>query len=212
MSLIRKAFFEAAHHATGLLNQPELADHWDEPSALPEFSVAALAGHLLRGMATVEIYLEKPTPAANPIGAVEYYLSAGLTSDPHSTLNRDIRARGAQMSSRGAVEVASTARSVLQRLQAGLPSQPPDRCLTVLGGVCITLDEYLRTRVVELVIHADDLALSCGAMVYPPLGRATTGVAIDTLVDLARVRHGDVAVCRALTRRERDGIEALRVL
>ncbi len=37
-------------------------------------------------------------------------------------------------------------------------------------------------------------------------------LAIEALVDVARVRHGDLAVLRALTRRERDSSEALRVL
>ena len=31
------------------------------------------------------------------------------------------------------------------------------------------------------------------------------------LVDVARVRHGDLAVLRALTRRERDPVQARRV-
>ncbi len=34
---------------------------------------------------------------------------------------------------------------------------------------------------------------------------------IGTLVDVARFRHGDVAVLHALTRRERDSIGALRI-
>jgi hypothetical protein len=73
------------------------------------------------------------------------------------------------------------------------------------------LDEYLRTRVVELVVHADDLAASIGVELVPPQP-ATCRVAIDVLVDAARIRHGDMAVLRALARRERGPVEALRVL
>jgi hypothetical protein len=36
--------------------------------------------------------------------------------------------------------------------------------------------------------------------------------AIDTLVEVARLRHGDTAVLRALARRERDSVAALRVM
>jgi hypothetical protein len=75
----------------------------------------------------------------------------------------------------------------------------------------MTLDEYLRTRVVELVVHADDLAASVGVEPVPPQP-ATTAVAIDVLVGVARIRHGDMAVLRALARRERDTVRALRVL
>ena len=75
----------------------------------------------------------------------------------------------------------------------------------------MTVDEYLRTRVVELVVHADDLAASVG--VAPMAPRPETGkIAIDALVDVARIRHGDLAVLRALARRERDPVGALRVL
>jgi hypothetical protein len=37
-------------------------------------------------------------------------------------------------------------------------------------------------------------------------------VAVETLVEVARLRHGDTAVLRALSRRERDPADALRVL
>jgi hypothetical protein len=64
---------------------------------------------------------------------------------------------------------------------------------------------------VELVVHADDLAASVGVEPTPPQP-AATAVAIDVLVGVARVRHGDMAVLRALARRERDTVRALRVL
>jgi hypothetical protein len=65
--------------------------------------------------------------------------------------------------------------------------------------------------VVELVVHVDDLATSLGAE-PAPLQPGTSRVAIDALVDVARLRYGDLAVLRALARRERDQVEALRVL
>jgi hypothetical protein len=73
------------------------------------------------------------------------------------------------------------------------------------------LDDYLPTRLVETVVHADDLAVSTGAARVDFDPRAFD-VVIDVLVGTARGRHGDLAVVRALTRRERDDVEALRVL
>lgn len=46
MNEIRKAYLEAAESAAGLLATPEVAAAWGEPSALPEFSVSGLCGHL----------------------------------------------------------------------------------------------------------------------------------------------------------------------
>jgi hypothetical protein len=36
-------------------------------------------------------------------------------------------------------------------------------------------------------------------------------IAFANLVEVARVRHGDLAVLRAFTRRERDSVDALRI-
>ncbi len=62
-----------------------------------------------------------------------------------------------------------------------------------------------------MTIHIDDLALSAGLSV-PEVPADAYGVAIDTLVGVATVRHGPLAILRALTRHERQGTEILRVL
>jgi hypothetical protein len=209
---ITSAFFDAASCATALLERHEVESHWTRPSVLAEFTVAGLAGHLLRGIMTVETYLDAPVTAGAPLSAVEYYQAAGLTSDPESKLNRDIRTRGEEMAAGGASLLAAAARTVLHRLEGRLVSEDPRRSMNVLGGAAITLEEYLRTRVVELVVHSDDLALSVGIDDELAIAATTSRVAIETMVELARARHGDLAVLRALTRRERDDVEALRVL
>lgn len=74
----------------------------------------------------------------------------------------------------------------------------------------MSLDGYLQTRCVELAVHLEDLALSVNSPVRAPEG--AVALAVDVLVAAARARHGDQAVLNALTRRERDAEEALRVL
>jgi hypothetical protein len=71
------------------------------------------------------------------------------------------------------------------------------------------LDDYLVTRIVELAVHADDLATSVG--LESSLPPAALAMAVHSLVDVVRVRHGDLAVLRALSRRERQTPELLRV-
>ena len=212
MGQITVAFLDAANCACALLESPEVESHWLKPSVLSEFTVAGLAGHLLRGVTTVEKYLDAPPSSDAPLSAVEYYFAVGLNSDPDSTINREIRSRGEEMAAGGAQLVAAAARTVLHRLEARLATEDPLRVLGVLGGAAITLEDYLRTRVVELVVHCDDLSLSVGTSSEAMLQGSTTGVAIEVMVELARARHGDVGVLRALTRRERDDVEALRVL
>jgi hypothetical protein len=78
-------------------------------------------------------------------------------------------------------------------------------------GRPLLIDEYLKTRIVELTVHIDDLARSI-EIPSPGLSPDTATVAIAVLVGAARTRHGDRAIINALARRELDEVEALRVL
>jgi hypothetical protein len=94
-------------------------------------------------------------------------------------------------------------------VDARLAALPDDARIVVTAGMELPIDEYLVTRIVELVTHTDDLAVSVGLPTPEPDPVAAT-LAVHCLVSLGRRRHGDLAVIRALTRRERDAIEALR--
>jgi mycothiol maleylpyruvate isomerase-like protein len=210
------AFLDAAAMAVRLLELPEVAGHWNQASVLREFSVAGLAGHLFRGMSTVERYLDEPEPSeagisAAGISAASYFDTVIRSADVSDPANQAIRARGEEAAAGGPAALASDAWTTLERLTSRLAGEGPERQVRVAGGLVMTLDEYLRTRVVELVVHADDLGASVGIEPEPPQP-TTTGVAIDVLVGVARIRQGDMAVLRALARRERDTVGALRVL
>jgi len=211
MSDALPAFLDAAATAVHLLERPELAGHWTESSVLREFSVAGLAGHLFRGMSTVERYLDGPEPSGDGISAASYFATVIRSADISDPAQQAIRARGDEAAAAGPAVLAGDARAALERLTSRLAGEGPGRRVRVAGGLVMALDEYLRTRVVELVVHADDLAASVGVALVPPQP-ATCTVAIDVLVGVARIRHGDMAVLRALTRRERDTVGALRVL
>ena len=211
MADAREAFLDAASTAVLLLERRELADRWRQDSVLPQFTVAALAGHLLRGMTTVERYLDGPEPDEAGISAARYFQTVIRSADINDPAHQAIRARGGEAAAGGPAALAGEARAALGRLSHRLAEMGAGRRLRVAGGLVMTLDEYLRTRVVELVVHADDLAASLGVELAPPRP-ATCGIAIDVLVGVARIRHGDMGVLRALARRERDPVQALRVL
>jgi len=219
MSDIREVFCAAADATAVLLDEAALLEGFDGPSALAEFSVRGLAGHLLRTMTSVEGYLDAPEPEADPgtgVGAVSAagYYAAVLGDAPvdiHDELNRSVRQRGAE-SAPGAPEgFAAVWAETAERLRRRLAAEPAGRLVQVFGGLVLDLDDYLVTRLVELVVHGDDLAVSLG-VAAPHRDPAATALVIDTLVEVARRRHGDAAVLAALTRRERDDVEALRVL
>jgi Mycothiol maleylpyruvate isomerase N-terminal domain len=205
------AFLDAASTAVQLLERGELAERWGHHSVLPRFSVAALAGHLLRAMTTAEHYLDGPEPSEDGISAASYFQAVTGPAGVDEPASKAVRDRGEHAAAGGPAALAGQARQAFERLSSQLPRMEPGRRVRVAASLVLTVDEYLRTRVVELVVHADDLAASIGVELAPPQPRTCT-IAIETLVDVARLRHGDIAVLRALTRRERDQVEALRVL
>lgn len=211
-----EALFLDAVAATGpLLSEPELLKQFDGRSALAEFTVRGLAGHLLRAVTSVEGYLDRPEPdgaGAKAISPAEYYAAAiGDESDINSDVQRAVRQRGLEAAPDDPQELPAMWAAATERLSARLAAESPDRLMQVYGDLVLTLDDYLVTRLVELVVHSDDLAASLG-VAPQPLNAAATGLVITTLVEVARIRHGDNAVVWALARRERDAVGALRVI
>lgn len=205
-------------HGWLLQQGARLADRFEGPSALAEFSVRGLAGHLRRAMTMVESYLDQPGPAGDqaaeiePVSAAAYFATVlPADRDLDSEFHRAIRQRGIETAPDRPDDFSLVWAESAGNLISRLEQEPADRLVQVFGGAVLTLDEYLATRLVELVVHADDLAVSLD--VAPALlSPAVTGLVIMTLVEVARLRHGDCAVVRALCRRERDTAEALRVI
>lgn len=216
MNDIQALFLEAVTDTGSLLSEAALVERFDGPSALAEFSVRGLAGHLLRAVTSVEGYLDRPEPGEaggeKAISAAEYYATViGDESDINSDVQRAVRQRGLEAAPDHPQEFPALWAAAAEQLGARLAETPPDRLMQVYGDLVLTLDDYLVTRLVELVVHGDDLAASLG-VAPPPLNAAATGQVIATLVEVARIRHGDTAVVRALARRERDAVGALRVI
>jgi hypothetical protein len=207
---VREAYLAAARAAVDLLGRREVGDSWSSPSSLPEFDVAGLAGHLARAVLQVEWYLDAPEPDGPVISAAEYYAAAAGGADPSSAVNVGIRARAAETASGGWARLYLDAGNAIDRLADRLATESPDRRVDATGRVLV-LDEYLKSRLIELCFHIDDLARSL-SLPAPSLPAEAATHAIAALVGAARVRHGDLAVLHALGRRELDTVQALRVL
>ncbi len=208
----RDSYLEAASPAVDLLADRRVALHWDHPSALPRMAVGALAAHLGRSVLQVEALLdaEPPPPEARCLTAVEYYAGLPGVHDLDSTLNTGVRRRAQESAAGGHEALAAQVGRSLRRQQERLPGEPPERRVEAFGGRVMLLDDYLDTRQVEITVHVDDLAVSLG-VASPEMPEPALQTAVDVLVGIARVRHGSLAVLRALARRERDPESALRV-
>jgi hypothetical protein len=207
---IRNAFLESASACAAVLRHPRVAERWDEPSALEHFSVRGLAGHLVRATGSVEAYLDRPEPNDEPIGAARYYAAAVDSTDLDSELHVGVRAKGEAEAAGGHAALVEKLDGVVERLRSRLATEPEERLLRVFKDLVLRLDDYLVTRIVEQLVHCDDLAVSIG-IDTPPASARAMDLAFANLVEIARLRHGDLGVLRAFSRRERDPIDALRV-
>jgi hypothetical protein len=209
MDDIRSEYLAAAATAREIIALPALALRWEEPSALTEMTVGALAAHLVRSVSLVERALDapEPPPVAAVISAAAYF--AVVDPDLESRTNVRIRATAAEESLVGHRAVLGGMDRGLDRLRTRLAAEPAGRLVTVRDAEVLRLDDFLATRIIELAIHTDDLCVSVGRETPELPG---IRVAIQALIDIAVHRHSELAVLRALARRERDPDQVLRVI
>lgn len=198
---IRSLVIQAAERAAELVASPEVSARWNEPSALDGMTVGALAAHLIRATGATLAYLDRTDPSAQPEALLTKvtYFHAAIDSPIHD----QIKAVSATEALVGHPELVAKSRQLAQDLAVRLRAEPPDRLVGALGQRMLTLDDFCRTRMIETLMHIDDLAHSVG-LPTPDLGPDGTGEVIDIIVGIARHLHGDWAVIHALARAERS--------
>ncbi len=209
MNAVRSAFLEAAGSIRALIASDELQSRWDGPSALESFSIKGLAGHLVRAVQAPVTYLEQDIPqGAEPVAAVDYYAPVLASLDEAG--HREVIVRGEENAGASASDLLAAYDLAIINLERALNDEPAHRLIRVFMDVVLRYDDYLLSRICEVLIHADDLAVSL-AIDPPPFPKMAADFAIEHLVEVARRVHGDRAVLIALSRRERDTMNALRV-
>lgn len=198
---VRDDFLRGARAVLAALSDPVVAAAWDRPSVLADQTVGGLAGHLARGgVWVVGDYLDLAPPPAVTFDSTAAYCAqiGGLGDADHQA----IRDRGAALAAEGPAAVVSELAARLPALEARLAAEPADRLLPVFGGG-MALDAYLGTRLVEQVVHLDDLARSVPELVVAvPPDLVATVAALGTAI--AVERHGPTTVLRHLFR---DGVD-----
>jgi hypothetical protein len=209
MHEIRLAFLAAAGAAHSVVKLEEVGRRWDEPSALADMTVGALTAHLARAVTSVPDCLEaRVREIEEPLSAAAYFLP--VDGDLSSSINTRVRHASPDLARAGHPAVVADMDRAQEFLRARLSEEPEDRLVAVkVRDEVLTLDEYLKTRIIELALHTDDL---CVSLDRPTPTLPGVDVAIATLIDVAALRHGELAVLRALARRERDPDQVLRVI
>ncbi len=99
--------------------------------------------------------------------------------------------------------MAALLRDRLAELPAVLDGAAPgDPVLIPWQGWALTTHDFLVTRLMETVVHSDDLAASVGVET-PEFPDDVVAPVLDLLTDQAVRRHGATALVRALARPQR---------
>ena len=214
-SSVVSSLLAAADWFLDIAHRDQVPARWSRPSALPGLTVGGVVGHVAAGVAwLVPLLAATPPDGGRVIGLGEYYLPLAIRDDAdlEGQIHTAVRAQGERGAQRGPEEAVSRLATRVEEIRSLLPGTDPNRLLDLrptLPGA-IRLQDFLRTRVLELVVHGDDLATSVGLSSAPPEDAA--GVTIEVLLATARRDHGDVQVIRALARAERCTARVVPVL
>ena len=176
-----------------LVVQGITAEQWERP-ATAEWTVRELAAHASRALTTAEAKLapgDLPHQGDRPTlgSAAEYYLHVLVDPD----LDTGVATRGRDEAARIGDEIVAYIAGLIERVVPLVDATPPDTLVDVFGET-MRFGDYLHTRLVELVVHTDDL---CRAVDRPSVAdgelvRATAAALVGML------GADDVVALRAL--------------
>ncbi|MGW6931640.1 maleylpyruvate isomerase N-terminal domain-containing protein [Lentzea sp. NPDC054927] len=201
---IREDFLTTARITLDLLRHQQVGKNWGRPSALPEFGVSGLAGHIGYQVLPLPDMIAAPVGDEPVVPLMEHYARANWTElDVDSEFHTRIRAGGEKIATEGQEALCGQFEDTLRNLEKSLPGSEnrPVR-MPHWGPWAVTLDEYLVSRMMEFVVHSDDLAVSVGAET-PEFPRRVNETVIDLLTRMSLNKHRAIDVVRALSRKER---------
>jgi len=205
-TLDRDALTRAAHGLAELVALPEVAEAWEHESVLPGMTVGGLTRHLVSQFeSAVEFLGIQPVPVHAPVVSLANlyrrtdWFSAPVDAPENTSIRDDFNAMAAGGQAHSV--------AILQRARADLPA-----AVAAAGSVTyvpwqdcsLSTDDFLAVRLMEVVVHADDLAASVGHPT-PAFDAEAVHPALALLAMLSARRHGTITAVRALSRAERAG-------
>lgn len=189
---VTTAFNYASHWWRSLVGAVD--DRWDDPG-LGEWSVRELVAHTNRAYRTILDYVVGDTKDPTTIlSATDYFRIVLAEETPHVHIAERARIEVGDYAGRDVVQVTE---ELARRASKLVETAAPSTIMHLFVGE-MELEQYLATRVVELVVHGLDLSAALDLPTDPPAESAA--VALAVLVGLAR--PSDLAgVLRLLTGR-----------
>lgn len=202
-TLDHDAVLGALDAVTDLVGAPEVAASWEQESVLDGMTVGGLTRHVVsQPECAVEFLRATPPPGAETVSLTAYFdrvdwLAAPVDSIENTSIRDDFNA----MAGGGPQESVGVLAWSRGELPAALAAAG-DVVFVPWQGCSLPLDDFLVCRLVELVVHADDLAVSTGRPT-PAFDPETLDPVLALLASLSVRRHGQGPVLRALSRAER---------
>ncbi|WP_170286014.1 maleylpyruvate isomerase N-terminal domain-containing protein [Nocardioides rubriscoriae] len=203
-TLDRTTLLRASTAVRALVVDERVAARWDHDSALPGMTVGGLARHLVSQPECAVEFLTAEQPAdADVVSLVECYERADWFHAPvDHEANTSISAGFNAMAAGGAAHSVAVLDAALASLPGAVAGAVPTTYVP-WQDCALALDDFLVVRLMETVVHADDLAVSVGAdpltfddeVLHPVLA---------LLAVLGARRHSATAVLRGLSRAERS--------
>ncbi len=194
---------QAARVVADLVDTEEVVARWNDESSCEGMTVGGLARHTAGQIDNVARLLSQEPSGEEPIALLEHYRRAAWSNTAlDEEVNVSIRDTSNAEAAVGHASVVSQIGDWSVALAAALSGEVPPTTLIPWQGWVLSTDDFLATRFMEMVVHADDLAVSVGLptpefpdQVVSETMRLLTAVAVD--------RHGQAAVVRALSRPQR---------
>jgi hypothetical protein len=210
------AYMGAVDWLRSILARPEVADAWAEPSAVADYTVGGVAAHAVHSVLWLEQLLRDSEPAGlRQVTIAEFFgtnrVGGSVDRDPFSA---SLRAAAEAFALTGAPVVIAACTASRDELVSLLTAAPANRAVPVVRvvGGQVSLRDYLRTRVLEVVVHSDDVVCSVPGLLVADPPPAAIEISLGVCLEMARARAGGVGTLRGFTRTERAEPDALRVL
>ncbi len=202
-TLDHAAVVHAVDLLVDLVSAPEVAAGWEGESALPGMTVGGLVRHLVsQPECAVEFLRAESPPGAETVSLMDYFarvdwLHAPVDAPENTSIRDEFNAMAAGGQPHSAAILEQSRGELAEAIAAAGPTTyvPWQDC-------ALPLDDFLACRLVEIVVHADDLAASIGRPT-PVFADEVRDVVVSLLAALSSRRHGQDAVVRTLARSER---------
>ncbi|MGH3504395.1 MAG: maleylpyruvate isomerase N-terminal domain-containing protein [Nocardioidaceae bacterium] len=203
-TLDRSVVTATADQLADLVGSRDVVDAWDRESVLPGMTVGGLTRHLVSQPECAVEFLTTPGPPdVEVLTLVGHYERVDWLRAPvDAPENTSIRDEFNQMGSAGhadSVEVLARSR---EHLDAAIAAAGPTTYVP-WQDCALPTDDFLVVRLMEVVVHADDLACSVG-VAAPAFSGEVLEPVLALLAVLAAWRRGQDAVLRTLSRHERS--------